>query len=69
MNEVNKDTLREYLRWTDALQRSMEVALRGEDPANVWKHGGYKQFARKYNQISKRLRRRCLCRQSSTATI
>ena len=51
MNEVNKDTLREYLRWTDALQRSMEVALRGEDPANVWKHGGYKQFARKYNQI------------------
>jgi hypothetical protein len=43
--------LREYLRWTDALQRSMEVALRGEDPANVWKHGGYKQFARKYNQI------------------
>ena len=51
MNEVNKDTLREYLRWTDALQRSMEVALRGEDPANVWKHGGYKQFARKYSQI------------------
>ena len=51
MNEVNKDTLREYLRWTDALQRSMEVALRGEDPANVWKHGSYKQFARKYNQI------------------
>lgn len=51
MNEVNKDILREYLHWTIALQRSMEVALRGEDPANVWKHGGYKQFARKYNQI------------------
>ncbi len=29
----------------------MEVALRGEDPSNVWKHGGYKQFARKYSQI------------------
>jgi REase_DpnII-MboI len=51
VNEVNKDTLREYLRWTDALQRSMEVALRGEDPSNIWKYGGYKQFARKYNQI------------------
>jgi hypothetical protein len=48
---VNEDTLREYLRWTEALQRSMELALRGEDPANVWKYGGYKQFARKYNQI------------------
>jgi REase_DpnII-MboI len=51
VNEVNKDTLREYLRWTDVLRRSMEVASRGADPANVWRHGGYKQFARKYNQI------------------
>jgi hypothetical protein len=42
--------LREYLLWVVALQRSMEVAL-GGDPSNVWKHGGYKQFARKYNQI------------------
>lgn len=51
MAEVSKDTLRQYLRMTDALQRSMELALRGEDPASIWKHGGYKQFARKYNQI------------------
>ena len=51
MNEQSKDKLREYLLWSVALQRSMEVALRGEDPSNVWKHGGYKQFARKYNQI------------------
>jgi len=51
MTEANKDTLREYLRWTEALQRSMEIVLRGEDQANVWKYGGYKQFARKYNQI------------------
>jgi hypothetical protein len=29
----------------------MDVCLRGEDPPNVWKHGGYRQFARKYNQI------------------
>ncbi len=51
MSEQNKDKLREYLLWAVALQRSMEVALRGEDPSNVWKHGGYKQFARKYSQI------------------
>jgi hypothetical protein len=51
MADVNKDALRKYLRWTYALLRSMEVSLRGEDPANVWKYGGYKQFARKYNQI------------------
>jgi len=29
----------------------MDSSLRAEDPANHWKHGGYKQFARKYNQI------------------
>jgi len=29
----------------------MEVSLHAADPASVWKYGGYKQFARKYNQI------------------
>jgi REase_DpnII-MboI len=52
MADVNKDVLREYLHWIVALLRSMEVSLRGEDPANVWKYGGYKQFARKYNQVA-----------------
>lgn len=51
MTDVNKDDLREYLGWTEALLRSMELSLRGEDPASVWKHGGYKTYARKYNQI------------------
>ena len=51
MGEQSKKLLREYLLWAVALQRSMEVALQGEDPANIWKHGGYKQFARKYDQI------------------
>jgi len=51
MTEANKDALREYLHWAKALLRSMETSLRGEDPANVWKYGGYKAFARKYNQI------------------
>jgi hypothetical protein len=29
----------------------MEVCIRSEDPGNVWKYGGYKQFARKYNDL------------------
>ena len=52
MEEGERQRLRECLRWVDALVRSMETCLRGEDPTNVWKHGGYRQFARKYNQIA-----------------
>lgn len=51
MDHKDKEKLRNYLRWTDALQRSMEVAINSEAPTNVWKYGGYKQFARKYNHI------------------
>ena len=51
MSETPKEALREYIGWVDALTRSMEAALRAEDPSNLWKHGGYKQYARKYNQI------------------
>jgi hypothetical protein len=47
----NKDQLREYLKWTDALLRSMETCLRGDDSGNVWKYAGFRQFVRKYNQI------------------
>lgn len=47
----NKDQLREYLKWTDALLRSMETCLRGDNEENVWKYASFKQFARKYNQI------------------
>jgi hypothetical protein len=50
VTDQTKNQLREYIRWIDALLRSMEVCLQ-KDPANVWKHSGYKQFARKYNQI------------------
>lgn len=51
MADVSKDQLREYLRWTDALLRSMELAVRSEDSNYIWKHFSFKQFARKYNQI------------------
>lgn len=47
----DKEQLREYLKWIDALLRSMETCLHGDDVNGVWKHAGYKQFARKYNQI------------------
>ena len=50
-DHATKERLRKYVRWIDALLRSMEVSLQNEDPASVWKYGGYKQFARKYNQI------------------
>jgi len=43
--------LREYLHWVQSLLQAMEIALREEDSKNAWKYGGYKQFARKYNQI------------------
>jgi len=52
MTSDNKEPLREYLHWTEALLRSMEVAIHNEDPSNLWKYGGYKQFARKYNQVA-----------------
>lgn len=51
MTDSSKDAIREYLKWTVALQNAMEMALRAESPTNVWKHSGYKQFTRKYMQI------------------
>lgn len=49
---ADENVLREYLHWVKSLLQSMETALHKEDPSNVWKYGGYKQFARKYNQIA-----------------
>ena len=54
-NQDKKELLRTHIRWVDALLRSMEVALRGEDPANLWKYGGYKQFARTYNDLAQEI--------------
>ena len=52
MKEANKDRLRQYLKFTVSLIHSMDAALQAEHSGNAWKHGGYKQFARKYMQIS-----------------
>jgi hypothetical protein len=66
---ADKEQLRQYVRWTDALLRSMESALRGEDPSNLWKHGGYKVFARKYNQLLTEIAKVTPLRSFSTSLI
>lgn len=43
--------LRLYWQWIDALITSMETCLHSDNPENVWKYSGYKQFARKYNEL------------------
>lgn len=50
-NDDRKEEIRQFINWTEALIRSMEVSQKNENPSNVWKFGGYRQFARKYNQI------------------
>ncbi|MFC3069762.1 PD-(D/E)XK nuclease domain-containing protein [Phenylobacterium soli] len=48
---ASKEEVREFLQWTLALQRAMELAVRSDDPEYVWKYFGYREFARKYDQI------------------
>jgi hypothetical protein len=48
---INKNQIRHYLKWTDALMRAMDTSVRGDDPHGLWKHAGFKQFARKYNDL------------------
>ena len=47
----DKNKLREYIKWLDSLLRSMDINLSKENPDNVWKHSGYKEYARKFRQI------------------
>jgi hypothetical protein len=49
--EPPKERLREFLQWVVALQRAMESSIRLDDPANMWKYSGFRDFARKYNQL------------------
>ena len=51
MAELDRDRVREFLKWTDALVRAMDAAVRVDDPNGLWKHSGFKQFARKYNDL------------------
>ena len=51
MTDLDKNRLREYLKLVVSLLRAMETMLHAEHSDNSWKHGGYKQYARKYTQI------------------
>ena len=51
MIEADKSQIRAYLKWTDALMRAMDAAIRVDDPHGLWKHAGFKEFARKYNEL------------------
>ena len=51
MPDPSKDELREFLQWTVALQRAMESSIRLDNPENVWKYSGFRDFARKYQQL------------------
>ena len=51
MTEVDNNQIRQYLKWIDALMRAMDTAVRVDDPHGLWKHAGFKQFARKYNDL------------------
>ncbi len=59
MTELDRDRVREFLRWTDGLMRAMEIAGRGDDPKDLWKYAGYRQFARKYNDLLTIIAREC----------
>jgi hypothetical protein len=49
--EPDKNLVRQYLKATDALMRAMDSAVRVDDPHGLWKHAGFKQFARKYSNL------------------
>lgn len=51
MAEPTKERLREFLQWVTALHRAMESSIRLDDPSNMWKYSGFRDFARKYNQV------------------
>lgn len=51
MAEGDKNQIRQYLKLTDALMRAMDTSVRVDDPHGLWKHAGFKQFARKYNDL------------------
>ncbi len=51
MPEATKDELRVFLGWAIALQRAMDLAVRYDNEDNIWKYGGFRNFAHKYTQI------------------
>ena len=41
MGEVNRDRIREFIKWTDGLIQAMDAAVRTDDANNgLWTHSG-----------------------------
>lgn len=53
MADIDKNLVRQYLKAVDALMRTMDSAVQVKDPHGHWTHAGYKQYARKYNELVK----------------
>jgi hypothetical protein len=51
--DIDKNLVRQYLKAVDALMRAMDSAVQVKDPHGLWTHAGYKQYARKYNELVK----------------
>lgn len=49
----NKDKLKEYLSFTNALLDSMDQSLKASSESDVWKHSSYQTYMRKYNSLVK----------------
>lgn len=49
----NKDKLKEYLLFTNALLDSMEQSVKSSSESNIWKHSSYQTYIRKYNILVK----------------
>jgi hypothetical protein len=53
MADTDKSLARQYLKAVDALMRAMDSAVQVKDPHGLWTHAGFKQYARKYNELVK----------------
>jgi len=49
----NKDKLKEYLSFTNALLDSMDQSVKSNSESNVWRHSSYQTYMRKYNALVK----------------
>ncbi|MDG9667166.1 hypothetical protein ONV78_05400 [Hahella sp. CR1] len=51
--DENKDKLKEYLSFTNALLDSMDQSVKSTSESDVWKHSSYKTYMGKYNNLVK----------------
>ena len=49
--DPDKEKLREHLTFTVSLQNAMETVVLAEGSEGIWKHSGFREYARKYVQL------------------